>query len=79
MKVNGPEKTKLGEGRNSNNGRSIRGYILTYSRLYKEIILLALDSQQGEGVPEFLRPHYPSAAHSGGHPVGYVIIRFVTH
>ena len=41
--------------------------------------MLALDSQQGEGVPEFLRPHYPTAAHSGGHPVGYVIIRFVTN
>ena len=49
IKVNGPERSKLRQGRNSYNGRSVRGYILTYSRLYKENILLALDSQQGKG------------------------------
>ena len=33
MKVNGPGRSKLGQGRNPCSGRSMHGYILTYSRL----------------------------------------------
>ena len=55
MKVNGPGKRKLGQGRNY--GTDIFGYILTYSVLLRETF--ASSGGLTEGTLIFLRPQCP--------------------
>ena len=49
MKLNEPERQKLGRYRGPVSRHSILSYILSYYRLRNRVPLITLDSHQGEG------------------------------